>query len=432
MQITIPEKKKVRFVHIADVHLGAFKEQHERLRKAGLDLLKMVVEFCERYKVDFILISGDLFDKHLPPLELQKECAAVLTGADERGIRVYVVYGSHDASPTHNSYVDVLAATKRIRQVEKKMKSENGKISLVPVEDISGIRIVGMRGMKGGTEVNYMEELDFENIEKIPRPRIFMLHSAITEFRPDFLKEEGVPLSIVPRNFDYYACGHVHKRIVQYKEGYGLFVYPGALFGSNVRDLEEATEHLPGFYIVDFEGKAIAKEDLTFIDVYSLQTMLGKNETPDAIPDIMYVEFTFETATPGNITSEIKKWAKEKDLKDTIVYLKINGRLEEGRRSQINVEEIARILKDRGAIEVLPNKEGIVEKKESVIVQPGGSLEDIERKVVEEFFRQKEEVERALQLLNVLGVEREQGESEKDYKNKIWENVKKELGLEGG
>ncbi|MEM3513040.1 MAG: DNA repair exonuclease, partial [Thermoplasmata archaeon] len=428
-QVKIPAKKKIRFVHLADVHLGAFKAQHEALRDAPAKLLKMVVEFCKEYDVDFILIAGDLFHGNVVKIEVQKEAASILTDADEHGIRVYVVYGSHDASPTHSSSVDVLAAAKRITSVERMEYGENEKIQLQPVIDKTGVAIVGVHGRKREIEAAYLAALDFEALEKIPKPRIFLLHSAVAEYRPDFLREdEGVPLSLIPKNFDYYACGHVHRRSVNLVKGYGPIVYPGALFGSSTKDLEENTERLPGIYLLDFDDK-IGEENLTFVDVYSLAELTGH---PGEIPDIMFAQFSFGTTTPGEVEEQLKNWIEKKELSNTIVYLKVEGKLSEGKRSQIPFEAIAKAGIERGAIDVLVNREGLREPIDEIEhVVHGESVAEIEWKVAEEVFQDKEAARQALKFLHILGAEKLEGESDKDYFGRIKSEVWKELGLGG-
>lgn len=423
--VNIPEKKRVRFVHIADVHLGAFKSQHEALRDAPAKILRIVVEFCKKYNVDFILIAGDLFHGNVVKIEIQKECAAILTEADENGIKVYGVYGSHDASPTHSSSVDVLAAAKRIIPVEKMIWGQNEKINLQPVFDKSGISLVGIHGRKREIEVEYLEKVDFEALEKIPKPRIFVLHSAVAEYRPDFLKEEGLPLSLLPKNFDYYACGHVHRRIDQFVGDYGRLVYPGALFGSSLRDLEENTERLPGFYLVDFD-ETLSKPNLTFIDIYSLQELTGYS---NEIPDIMFVHFSFGTTTPGGVEKELKKWLEKRDLSNMLVYIKLEGKLTEGKRSHIPFEEIVKLAREQGAIDVLVNREGLLEPVHYVEhVVHAESIDEIEIKVAESFFQDHEKAKLALRLLNILGAEKMEGESTDNYRARIKAEVDKELG----
>ena len=48
------------------------------------------------------------------------------------------------------------------------------------------------------------------------------------------------PLSLLPKNFDYYAGGHVHIVDSTKIDGYGLIAYPGPLFPNSFSELETA------------------------------------------------------------------------------------------------------------------------------------------------------------------------------------------------
>ena len=50
----------VRFAHIADVHLGGWKQQP--MQDLNFDSFKKTVDVCLASKLDFILFAGDLFD----------------------------------------------------------------------------------------------------------------------------------------------------------------------------------------------------------------------------------------------------------------------------------------------------------------------------------------------------------------------------------
>ena len=98
---------------------------------------------------------------------------------------------------------------------------------------------------------------DKENLEKEKGFKIFTFHNAIIELRSPFANyPEGVPLSCFPKDFDYYAGGHVHEKIEKELPDYGLVTYPGSLFGSTFTDLEHTGKgEKRGFYIIDFDDK---------------------------------------------------------------------------------------------------------------------------------------------------------------------------------
>ena len=56
----------MKFAHMADVHLGAWKEQN--MDKLADGAFVATIDKCLTEKVDFVLIAGDLFDTSLPPI----------------------------------------------------------------------------------------------------------------------------------------------------------------------------------------------------------------------------------------------------------------------------------------------------------------------------------------------------------------------------
>ena len=75
-----------------------------------------------------------------------------------------------------------------------------------------------------------------EALEKEEGFKIFMFHTALTELKPKELdKMDSAPVSFLPRNFDYYAGGHVHIVKEASLDGYKNIVYPGPLFPNNFR-----------------------------------------------------------------------------------------------------------------------------------------------------------------------------------------------------
>ena len=60
----------VRFAHISDVHLGGWKQQP--LQDLNFQSFQKAIGICIEKRLDFILISGDLFDSAYPGIEILK------------------------------------------------------------------------------------------------------------------------------------------------------------------------------------------------------------------------------------------------------------------------------------------------------------------------------------------------------------------------
>ena len=59
-----------KFAHIADVHLGGWKQKP--LQDLNFQSFQKAIDICIKEKVKFVLIAGDLFDSPYPPIEVLK------------------------------------------------------------------------------------------------------------------------------------------------------------------------------------------------------------------------------------------------------------------------------------------------------------------------------------------------------------------------
>src|SRR3982750_1200066 len=94
----------MRFLHLADVHLGCRRYNLEERTK---DFFRAWYDVIENYaipnKVDFILIAGDFFDRRNIDPQAMNHAMAGLSLLKEAGIPVVVIEGNHDQ---HNATSD--------------------------------------------------------------------------------------------------------------------------------------------------------------------------------------------------------------------------------------------------------------------------------------------------------------------------------------
>src|SRR5450759_5788362 len=91
---------------MSDIHLGAHREP--ALRELERKCFAEAMDMCVREAVDFLLISGDLFDVGIPELGVVNDAVKKMRELRDAKIPVYAIYGSHDYTPTGTSIIDVL------------------------------------------------------------------------------------------------------------------------------------------------------------------------------------------------------------------------------------------------------------------------------------------------------------------------------------
>ena len=397
----------MKFAHLSDCHLGAWSN-HPELRELPVRAFEKAMNTCMKEKVDFILIAGDLFDTSLPPIDILKSTVTKLRECSQAGISVYIIAGSHDFSPTGKTMISVLEEAGLLINVAKADIEE--KISLKFSYDRSGALITGLFGKKNALESVYFENL--EEIEKKEGFKIFLFHSAITEFKPEHLKEmPSIPLSLLPKNFDYYASGHVHEKF--FSEKYKL-AFPGALFPTNFQELEKYDS---GFLIIDVADNDILHR---WVSVKLL--------------DVELFDIDAKNRSPQELENEIIEKMEGRTVKNKIVLIKMRGILKNGNPSDIDFRKIFSFAYQSGAKAVKKNISRLKSHEfEEIKIGHSMHIEEIEKKLIEEHLGQIEfigdEKEMIFSLMDILKEQQEEGENLSSFQERIKENTNKILGF---
>ncbi len=385
----------MKFAHISDCHIGGWIE--EKLKELGINAFKTAVNICLKENVDFVIIAGDLFNTAIPQIDLIKQATVELKRLKDENIGIYLVPGSHDFSPSGKTILDVFEKAGLVTNVYRQFEN-NLKFT---IDKKTNTKITGMLGLRASLELSRFDNLNKEELEREEGFKIFILHSGITEFMPSNLPFTALSLGLLPKNFNYYAAGHVHYVFTKEIGKNSIVAYPGPLFPNNFSELE-SLEH-GGFYIVD-EKLNIKREEIK-------------------LKEVLKVKINADNKSPYQIEEELKN---VKDVKDKIVLIRVEGGLKEGNPSDINFN--LNNLKD--AYIVLKNT-GKLTSKEYEEIKVEDKVEDIELRVIEE---NKElindfKISEVINLLNIMNKEKEEGETVNDFENRLKEDVKNGLKI---
>ncbi len=388
----------VRFAHIADVHLGGWKQQP--LQDLNLDSFRMAVQACIREKVEFMLVAGDLFDSAFPPVDVLKETFAEFRKLKDAGIPCFIIAGSHDYSVSGKTFLDVLEKAGFCKNVAD-FEEKDGEMILNPTIH-KGVAIYGYPGKTSGLEI---EDLRRVKLNAAPGMfKIFMLHTTIDKAKGslpiDALETEKAPKA------DYYAMGHLHIDF-QYEN----FVYPGPIFPNNFQELEDL-EH-GRFYIVDTEPDR------------------GENTMKRIDLKIKEVEsFEIDVKNGFKATDKIISVLEERDLEDKIVLLRVRGILESGRHSDIKFSKIEDFAKKKGAHFLLRNTHDLKVKETEVDVEVL-ETENIEEETIKNYSEQNPSQfnSQISVIMKALSTEKQEGETNESFKKRIYEESQKILNF---
>ncbi|MFD5018089.1 exonuclease SbcCD subunit D [Paenibacillus sp. NPDC058367] len=250
-----------RFLHAADLHLDSrfaglahiSPAIRSYLRESTFAALGRLVRVAIQENVDFIVISGDVYDVSDASLQGQLRFQEALKELGQQGIHVFLIHGNHDPldglrlTTEMPSHVTVFGGEKP--DLASAYRRKDGQ----EVAIVSGISYPTAK-VTDNTAVTFSRK---------PGSRLFhiaMLHGNVDG---DLLHETYSPCSrrdLIERGFDYWALGHIHKRSVLHEKP--AIIYPGNIQGRSIKetgpkgcyvvDVDEAGSATPHFHELDY------------------------------------------------------------------------------------------------------------------------------------------------------------------------------------
>ncbi len=258
----------MKFIHVSDLHLGAFSS-FEKIHAIMIKNFMGMMDFAIKENVDFIVMSGDIFDSPYTMFNDLKNVVKKFREFTEKERKIYTIPGSHDRKYSERTIYDILAASGIFTDVSR---YENGK--LIPTHDErTSFNIYGVGGLENSMDIDIIRE-----IEKIDdNNSIFLFHTSIEGILNENVK--SLKISELPDGFSYYAGGHVHKRVIMEKNGRPV-VYPGIFFASTQDELFNVYDR--GFALVDdFKIKFIDSE----LKVSKININVGSRDMDEIIKE---------------------------------------------------------------------------------------------------------------------------------------------------
>ena len=413
------------FAHVADAHIGAFR--HPALQDLSIKAFNEAMDVCVARKVDFVIISGDLFDSPIPDMALANRAVRKLREVRNQGIPLYAVYGSHDFSPTQTSIVDLLESSDLFKKVTRG-KITQGRLQLeFEVNEQTGAKICGISGRRLGIDKEYYTILDRQALETEEGFKIFAFHGALSEYKPRYIAEaDSTPISTLPKTFDYYAGGHIHEKMHDDTHGYNI-AYPGTLFGADYRDLETSAKgEERGFYIIQFSTKVERIDPI-----------------PISVCGYELLEYDATDKNASKVQEDLLQMAQQrKSLQGKLVLLKVSGQMSGGKTVDIDFQQIKKLLKDEGAIEIQLNYHKLTSKQYAAIhiTSAGEEAHKIEERLFKEHIgtvkvedpKLKNDAGIALskEILSNLKQAKKENETKGSYESRVIADATNILGLQ--
>jgi len=230
------------FSHISDTHLGLQQYGLEEREQDIYDSFNQAIDISIKDHVDFVIFAGDIFHTPNPSGAAILQMANALKRLKENSIESFFILGEHDTSRMRATPVPYV-----YHNLEFSKYVGRGE----PVYH-KDVMIAGFDKIRKN-EISTFEE-KFREIDTLAKQhnghKILVLHQGITEIN-QFAGE--LNSSDLPKNFTYYAMGHLHDKFVkQFDQLGGPLAYPGSTEMTTSEGIKETEK---GFFEVDISSQ---------------------------------------------------------------------------------------------------------------------------------------------------------------------------------
>ncbi|HEM55401.1 MAG TPA: exonuclease SbcCD subunit D [Thermodesulfobium narugense] len=323
----------MRFFHLADLHIG-FPLKNGENNFNFQNTLDFIVEKAKEYKVDLVIIAGDVFHKRDPEVKDEKLFARFVSSLAGLGIEILIVTGNHEGAPFRDRSIHL--------DLYNELPLEFIHISKIPrVFNIKGFNfltlpypfktnILAKEEFRDLSEDEVLAKLNVKLLKIIDellgnindRNNILVAHIPVAEGTVGFEQyinfSKDLPLSIDEldrENIIYFALGHLHKnQILKSRKWEHTFAYPGSL---DRLDFGEENDR-KGFFLVEVSDSL---KDIEFIE----NPFSRKFYTVEIIDDNSFESVDFERA------------------RESIVRVVVKGNLEDEGRLKILINKLKEI-----------------------------------------------------------------------------------------
>jgi len=358
----------VRIAHLADTHLGYKQYNLEEREKDIYDVLEEIGEKILEEHADIVIHSGDLFDSPRPTTQAYYALKKLLKRLDGK-VKFFAVLGDHDkpkarGMPPHKLFDDQIQTLGVSGTAEHQQVTVDGKKVLV----------AGISNLSRTYRSVLVDEL--KKLGKLGIKcdcSVLVLHEAIDKFFP-FEEACEIALTELPKNFRYYAMGHLHARI-KASYGQGELTYPGSSEIMRSDEIGGWKKLGKGFFIVDIND---AEVDVAEVNLERIR--------PQIDVKLNYAHFKDEL-------EELVKSIGDGD-KLPVVHVRVEGK-------DIDRQGVHQALSDALTGKVLTFRQVIVEESEMRLpeLKPGSFRFN---QVLKDYLKDEKVAQLAVEMLKYL------------------------------
>lgn len=300
-----------KFIHCADLHLGSrfagirSKDPGlaERMAESTFSSFARTIDLAISENADFMIISGDIFDKEtITPMTRYRFAETV----GKTDIPCFIAWGNHDHT---TDWEDSIPLPPNVREF-----GGGPERIMLDLKNGGNVEIAGISFTSRNTKDDLAMKLD-------GRKDVFTVGCVHCDV--DSTEGGYAPARLsdmLTKNIDYWALGHIHKRAVLHEHPH--VVYPGNTQGRNIKESGEK-----GAYVVTVRSDTVT--ELRFV---STQELVWKKAEADI--------------TGCDFSTFVRKAASLIE-KDTVVRLTAVGRGNLDRVLRARPDDAAEAIRDK-------------------------------------------------------------------------------------
>lgn len=229
------------FSHISDTHLGFVQYYSEEREQDVYNAFDQAIDLSIKDHVDFVIFAGDIFHVPNPSGKAILVLANALKRLKQNSIDSFFILGEHDISRIRATPVPFV-----YNNLEFSKYIGNGKPFYY--KDVMLVGFDKRRKTEADTFESDFAQADSE-AKKHTGHKILVLHQGISEINKFAGELNSTEL---PKNFTYYAMGHLHDReLKKFSNLGGPLAYPGSIELTSSEGIKETQK---GFYQVDISS----------------------------------------------------------------------------------------------------------------------------------------------------------------------------------
>ncbi len=291
----------MKFIHIADVHLGAEPDAgsaYSDVRPRELwDTLEEVVSICEQEQTDLLLIAGDLFHRQ-PLLRELKEVNYLFDSLTHT--KVVLIAGNHDYIAM-NSYYRTFEWSPNVYPLFGR------EMEYVLLKELN----TAVYGFSYYSREIREPKYDTAHAKGLAEMEILLVHGG---------DEKHIPIrrnALEQSGFDYIAMGHIHR---QQELIPGRAVYAGALEPTDKNDIGSH-----GFIRGEIRDRTVRTQFVPLAKREYLHLTLKVDQETTAGSLRARMRQMIEERGTENLYQFMIKGFRDPDVEFTAEYLKVSG-----------------------------------------------------------------------------------------------------------